>query len=75
VHAENDEALRNASFHGLTEVVKLLLAAGADVHAEKEAALRYASSYGHIEVVKLLLAAGAKLSSKIKKNYLKNKKV
>jgi len=59
VHAENDWALRSASYNGHVEVVKLLLNAGADVHARADYALRWASGNGHVEVVKLLLNAGA----------------
>ena len=44
---------------GHTEVVKLLLNAGANVHAWNDEALRYSSGNGHIEVVKLLLNADA----------------
>jgi len=44
---------------GHLEIVKELLAAGADVHAEDDAALRRAAHNGHLEIVKELLAAGA----------------
>ncbi|KAF8462145.1 hypothetical protein BDZ91DRAFT_646409, partial [Kalaharituber pfeilii] len=55
-------ALQETSSNGHIEIVKLLLAAGADVNAEgglSNTALRGASSNGYIEIVKLLLAAGA----------------
>jgi len=51
-----DQALRWESMRGHVEVVRLLLAAGADVHAR---ALQWASIGGRVEVVRLLLAAGA----------------
>ena len=53
-----------ASYHVHIEVVKLLLAAGAEVHAENDLALRYASAKGHTKVVKLLLDAGADVHAK-----------
>ena len=59
VHAENDFALREASYCGRTQVVKLLLDAGADVHANKDLALCLASNNGHTEIVKILEAAMA----------------
>ena len=42
---------------GYTEVVRLLLEAGADVHALNDQALREASQNGHTEVVHLLRKA------------------
>jgi hypothetical protein len=59
VHAEDDLALRWASYYGYLEVVKTLLKAGADVHADNDYALKWASYYDHLEVVKTLLKAGA----------------
>jgi len=53
------QQLMDASFHGHTEVVKVLLEAGVNAHARDDYALRYASYHGHTEVVKLLLEAGA----------------
>ena len=53
-----EAALRWASRNGHTEIVKLLLEAGADVHAKNDGPLRLASENGHTEVVKLLLDAG-----------------
>ena len=63
-------ALMHASYsdHGneydRTNVVKLLLEAGADVYKEDDdsrCALMYASEYGHTDIVRLLLEAGAKV--------------
>ena len=43
-----------AAQHGYTEIVKLLLNAGANVHADNNSALQDALKNGHIEVVDLL---------------------
>jgi ankyrin repeat protein len=55
----NNYAIRHASHDGHTEIVKLLLAAGADPTAVDNLAIQMASQKGHTEIVKLLLAAGA----------------
>ena len=55
-------ALMHASYEGHTEVVKLLLGAGADVSLQNEkgkTALYYARIQGHTEVARLLKEAGA----------------
>ena len=55
-------ALMSASYHGHTEIVKLLLDKGADPNIQNEdgeTALMKASEEGHTEIVKLLLAKGA----------------
>jgi ankyrin repeat protein len=55
-------ALMFATQSGSLEIVKLLLAAGADVNAKEShhmTALMWAAERGHIEIVQALLAAGA----------------
>ena len=64
VHAQEDEALREASWKGHTEIVRLLLEWEADVHAKDDAALRWASGYGHTEIVRLLLEHEAKVHAR-----------
>ena len=59
VHANDDRALRRASFLGNAAVVELLLAAGANVHAKDDEPLKNASAAGHVRIVEKLLAAGA----------------
>ena len=67
VNAQDEEgktALILASDRGYTEIVKLLLEAGANVNLQDShgnTALMWASSKGHIEVVRLLLESGAKV--------------
>jgi hypothetical protein len=56
-----------ASSRGHTEVVRLLLEAGADVNVtanDGQTALMRAADYGHVEVLQLLLAAGADVNVK-----------
>ena len=64
---EYDSKLLEAAKNGETELVKLLIAAGADVNqADKdgETPLHNAAIFGHAECVKLLLAAGADVNAK-----------
>jgi hypothetical protein len=58
-----NKALRMASRIGHTDIVRLLLQAGADVHARKDMALRAASEYGRKDIVRVLLQAGAKMQT------------
>lgn len=63
----NSGALRIAAEEGYTDLVKTLLAAGADANARGftgTTALMYAAAGGHIEMVKALLAAGADANAK-----------
>jgi len=64
VHAQDDYALRWASYRGHIKVVKLLLDAGANVHTRNNGALQGASYNGHTDIVKLLLDAGADVHAK-----------
>ena len=61
---ENGEtALHLASYWGDSEIVKMLIEAGADVNAvnkDGETALYWASLKGHQEIIKILKEAGAK---------------
>jgi ankyrin repeat protein len=60
--AEKDTALVKEARAGRVEVVRLLLAAGANVNAQNRygsTALREAAMHGHVEAVRLLLAAKA----------------
>ena len=57
-------ALLHASKKGHTEIVRMLLAAGAKIdHVDEDGntALLQASREGHTEIVRMLLAAGAKV--------------
>ena len=57
-------ALMYAAYYGNTEIIKLLLSAGADVNTENNyndwTALMLAKKNGHSEIVKLLIDSGAK---------------
>jgi len=57
--------LHMAAHRGQLEVVRALLAAGADVHAREgcsgTTALHWAAEAGHVDVIEALLAAGAEL--------------
>jgi ankyrin repeat protein len=57
--ADQDVALIEAAANGLIELVRELLARGADVHVCQGMALVMAAANGHTETVKTLLAAGA----------------
>jgi hypothetical protein len=59
---KNDE-LKWASENGHLEVVRLLIANGADVHAGNDFALELASKNGHLEVVRLLVSNGANVNA------------
>ena len=53
-----------AAFHGRTEILQLLLGAGADVNSpdgDMQTPLMQASSHGHIRAVQLLIKSGASL--------------
>ena len=63
---KNTALLLEAARDGHAEVVRLLLAAGADVNAQNQfgyTALMGAAFHGHFEVVRLLLAAGADVNT------------
>lgn len=67
-------ALHAASQNGHAEIVRLLLAAGADVNAKGDdevTALHAASQNGHVEIVKLLLAAGADVDAEISRAFFR----
>ncbi|KAI9327424.1 ankyrin repeat-containing domain protein [Zopfochytrium polystomum] len=56
INANDGEALRDAAARGHAEVVRALVAAGADLARREHEALRFASAAGHGEVVRALLA-------------------
>ncbi|KAF1948170.1 ankyrin, partial [Byssothecium circinans] len=56
-------ALTAAAYDGQSEIVSILLKAGARVNSEDGWALQTAAGQGHIEVVKLLLEAGADVNA------------
>ena len=58
IHAQDNYALRFASYHGNLDVVKYLIRAGADIHAWNDSALSLAASQDHPAVVDCLIEAG-----------------
>ena len=67
VFEHGDTPLHDAAYRGYADVVKLLLAAGADVNAKDsfgDTPLHAAAINGQADVVKLLLAAGADVNAK-----------
>ena len=61
IHTGDDYALGLSSEYGHIEVVKFLIANGADINADDGYALRLSSENGHIEVVKFLIENGANI--------------
>jgi ankyrin repeat protein len=57
-----NKALIGAADKGHTDIVKSLLALGADVHTEHEAPLRQAARSGHQSAAKALVKAGGDVS-------------
>jgi hypothetical protein len=64
LHIYDDMAIRSASKHGNTEVIKFLIDEGATVTAVDNESLRLASANGHLEAVKLLLMNGADIHAR-----------
>jgi len=56
--------LQRAAAYGYDEVIRLLLAAGADLHAKDDAALLWAVIYGCAKTVHLLLTEGANVHAR-----------
>ena len=59
IHANDDEALREAADKGHLDVVQYLVEQGADIHASDDYALRYASIQGHLDIAQYLVEQGA----------------
>ena len=59
IHAENDRAVRLASYNGHLAVVKYLVSQSADIHADNDGAVRWAMENGHLDVVQYLVSQGA----------------
>jgi ankyrin repeat protein len=59
IHANKDEVLRWASYHGYLDIVECLISHGIDIHARKDGAFRSASRNGNLAVVECLIKNGA----------------
>ena len=59
VRADNNWAVRYASYYGHLEVVRYLVSQGADVTDDNNYAVQEASENGHFEVVMYLVSQGA----------------
>jgi len=57
VHAMDAEALRWAAYNGHTEIVRILIDAGANVHAHEDLALRWAAGRGYTETAAVIKRA------------------
>jgi ankyrin repeat protein len=55
----NPKALRVASFHGNSNIVKYLIEEGADVNSDDSRALQNAAGNDHVEVIRVLISSGA----------------
>lgn len=69
VHSEDGDSPFNDAFcaaaeNGHTEIVELLLNAGADVHSDEDKALRMAVDNGHTNTVELLISRGADIHAR-----------
>jgi ankyrin repeat protein len=64
IQAEDNYALRFASYYGHLEVVKYLVEHGADIQDRDNYAVRRASLNGYLEVVKYLVEHGADIQAK-----------
>ena len=71
--ANGDSALANAAFNGHLDVLKLLLARGANPNAanrvDGDTVLMWAASTGRLDIVVQLLRAGANVNAENKKGY------
>jgi len=56
--------LQHAAAYGHDEVIRILLAAGADLHTEDDATLRWAVIYGCAKTARLLLNEGANVHAR-----------
>ena len=61
IHANDDYALRSASYNGYLDIVRYLVSKGAIIHARNDYGLIWASLRGHIDVVKYLVGVGANI--------------
>jgi ankyrin repeat protein len=55
VRMNNDEAIIKAASKGHVLVIRMLIAAGANVHARRDKALKLAAQNGHMRAVRILL--------------------
>ena len=69
IHANNDRAVRWASYNGYLDIVKYLQKLGAGISTD---ALEEASRNGHLEIVKYLVEFGAKISADALKEASRN---
>ena len=64
IRADNDFAVRNASYNGHLEVVKYLVSQSANIRADNDEAVRWTSRNGHLDVVKYLVSQGADIRAR-----------
>ena len=60
----DEQVLRRSATQGRFDVVKILVARGADIHARDDEAFRETSLLGHLDIVRFLVGRGADIHAR-----------